>query len=85
VICAPTKNKLTGHGEHLLLAGFILLASVSTSFAQNDRTLSIEMNRDNAETRIERLHNERTRGRLQEQNNKKSPVKRQRLQQYLQF
>jgi hypothetical protein len=85
LIGRPTKSKLTGQGERLLLAGFILFASVSTSFAQNDRTLSIEMNRDSAETRIERLHNERTRGRLQEQKNKKSPAKRKRPQQYLQF
>jgi len=69
----------------LLLIGLILSCFMSSGFAQADRTLSIETNREAAETRIERLHNDLTRRRLQRQDNQKLRAKGKRPQQYMRF
>jgi len=69
----------------MLLAGSILLASLNTTLAQNDRTLSIDTNRENAETRIERIHSDQRRPRSNQHRNIKLRPKGKGPQRYLQF
>ena len=81
----------TGHTRTacLAIAGLIWLASAGAVFAQGrdatDRKLEMEMSRERAESRIERLHENGAGARAQEKKkNKKSrnAPKRQRLLQY---
>jgi len=72
------------------IAGFILLGSVGAIFAQGtgatERELQLEINREGAETRIERLHEDRARGQAPEmKKNKKSRKTTKRPRQWLQY
>lgn len=72
------------------VAGFILLASVSATFAQGmnatDQQDKMDINREGAETRIERIHEDQERRRLQQKKttkkSRKTPTRRQHRMQF---
>ncbi len=74
----------------MIVAGLLLLTSADAGLAQGadttDRKMEMEINRDRAESRIERLHEDRARARAQKnKSNKKSRKTPKSLQEHLRF
>jgi hypothetical protein len=72
------------------IAGFVLLASAGATFAQGmdatDRQDKMDINREDAETRIERMHQDQERRRSQQKKTtKKSHKTLNKRQQRMQF
>jgi len=76
--------------QRAAIAGFILLASLKAAFAQGmdatDRKEKMDINREGAETRIERIHEDQERRGLQQKKTtkklRKAPNRHQEIMQY---
>jgi len=87
---AKADSKRKRRAAFAAVVGFMLLASVRAACAQgmdaSDRQDKMDINREGAETRIERLHEDRARSRAQEKmDHKKSGRTPKRRQQRLQY
>lgn len=86
---AKADSKRKQRAAFIALAWFMLLASDGVTLAQGmdatDRQDKMDMNREKAESRIDRLHNDQQRYRAQEKTKLKKPRKAKKPQQRLQF